>query len=96
MVEKDVALAVNPPKFTEWLHHVRTTDLCKLLLETCQIYYRKSVRCESNIFLHDFFSFAAATSLVSDASKLSEKSFSTNSTGAMAAATSQNFTIFET
>lgn len=84
MDDKDVALAGNPPKFTEWL------------LETCQIHYRTSVRYESNIFLHDFFSFAAATSLVSDASELSEKSYSTNSTGAMAAATNQNFTIFET
>ena len=41
--------------------------------------------CESNIFcLHDFFSFAAATSLVSEASRLSEK-----------VPTNQNFTIFE-
>ena len=51
------------------------------------IHYRKSVGFESNILFYIiFFSFAAATSLVSEANKLSEKRFST----------SQNFTIFET
>ena len=59
------------------LIHARATDLCKLPLETCQIHYGTSVGCESNI-LHDFFSFAATTSLVSETSKLSEKRFSTN------------------
>ena len=48
--------------------------------------YRSSVGCEINIFFTWFSSFAAATSLVSEASKLSEKKFSAN----------QNFTIFET
>ena len=67
------ALSGNPRKFTELLHRARTAELCKLLLETCQIHYHTSVGCESKIFLHDFFSFAAATSLVSEASKLSEK-----------------------
>ena len=57
------------------MHHARSTDVCKFPLETCQIHYGKSVGCESNVFFHDFFSFAAAASLVSEASKLSEKSF---------------------
>ena len=50
----------------------RPTDLCKLPLETCQIHYGTSVVCESNwyIFYMIFFSFATATSLVSEASKL--------------------------
>ena len=48
-------LAENPPKFTEWLHHARTTDLCKLPPKpVSQNHYRKFVGCESNmLFLYD-------------------------------------------
>lgn len=53
------ALAGNPQKLTEWLHHTRANNLCKSPLRKpdkfiTRIYYLlgASVGCESNIFFY--------------------------------------------